>query len=334
MTDVRAVAAGVVPLMLALLVAPAAPAAPPTAEEVLEKMGFDDDAKKKVMAGEFVRIDAKPSTDREISVSMAFLVKVPPNAFLEDALAGMLMDVDPDSKAHGKIEGEPAVAQLTGLKLNADAAKKWRKASPGSDMNLSHAEYQAMAGLDKMAERSEVEVKLRELMVNRLKAYQKNGLAGIAPYDRGDGKTLAGGDELKSATQAQAEMGLKKLAPDFYEVLSGYPAAKPSKEVFRWQSYEAHGTPVVILTHGFSVTLGDVIVVCQRQFYVSGSYNVEQATAGFFPVNEGTLVTYTNRTSSDQVSGFGGGGKRAIGRKLMGKQLEDVFHKMRTKAAQ
>ena len=70
-----------------------------------------------------------------------------------------------------------------------------------------------------------------------------------------------------------------------------------------------------------------------RKFYVSGSYNVEQATLGFFPVKEGTLVAYANRTSSDQVTGFGGGGKKAIGRKLMGKQLQGVFHKMREKAA-
>jgi hypothetical protein len=48
---------------------------------------------------------------------------------------------------------------------------------------------------------------------------------------------------------------------------------------------------------------------------------VEQAMAGFLPVSEGTLVWYVNRTSTDQVTGFGGGAKRSMGAKLMGSQL-------------
>lgn len=314
---------------LALMLAPAALAQTPSADEVLRDLGFDADAKKKVLAGEFVRVDAKPSTDREISVSMAFLVTKPPKAFIQDVHKGMLMDVDPDAKAHGYIEGAPSVEQLAGVKLSSDEAKAYLKAKPGGDLNLSAAEYQALAGLKKP---EEVEAKVRELLVARLVAYQKGGFSGIAPYDRGDGDARSGGDELESASAANPH--IRKLAPGFYKVLNGYPDAKPGEERFRWVSYEAHGTPVVILTHAFTVPVGDAFGVCQRQFYVSGSYNVEQATAGFFPVKEGTLVTYTNRTSTDQVSGFGGGTKRAIGRKLMGKQLEGVFEKLRTKAEQ
>ena len=45
----------------------------------------------------------------------------------------------------------------------------------------------------------------------------------------------------------------------------------------------------------------------------------------FLPVDEGTLVIYTNDTSTDQVAGIGGGAKRGIGRTLMAGQLEKVF---------
>ena len=76
------------------------------------------------------------------------------------------------------------------------------------------------------------------------------------------------------------------------------------------------------------------ISAAQRQFYVSASYNTEQAVAGFVPVPEGTLVVYANRTSTDQVAGFGGGTKKAMGKKLMASQLQGLYEKLRKAAVQ
>jgi len=52
------------------------------------------------------------------------------------------------------------------------------------------------------------------------------------------------------------------------------------------------------------------------------------------PVPEGTLVVYTNRTSTDQVAGFGGGAKRSMGEKVMASQLADLFAKLQKAAVQ
>jgi hypothetical protein len=98
--------------------------------------------------------------------------------------------------------------------------------------------------------------------------------------------------------------------------------------VYNWQLYKAHGEPTVILTHGFTLDDGNAFHGLQRQYYVSGGYNVEQAMAGFLPVKEGTLVVYVNRTSTDQVAGFGGGTKRSVGKKLMASQLEALYTKV------
>jgi hypothetical protein len=81
-------------------------------------------------------------------------------------------------------------------------------------------------------------------------------------------------------------------------------------ERFDWSNYNAHDTPTFVLTHRFSMREGDAYVLAQRQYYVSRGYNVMQAVGGFLPVEEGTVVVYTNRTSTDQVTGFGGGTKR------------------------
>ena len=58
-------------------------------------------------------------------------------------------------------------------------------------------------------------------------------------------------------------------------------------------------------------------VLVQHQYYVSTGYNAEQAIVAFPPVDGGTLVIYTNHTSTDQVAGPGGGAKRTIGRRVM-----------------
>jgi hypothetical protein len=93
--------------------------------------------------------------------------------------------------------------------------------------------------------------------------------------------------------------------------------------------FRAHGEDTVALEHVFQVTLDDGAVLVQRQYYVSQGYNAEQAIVAFLPVDQGTLVIYVNHTSTDQVAGFGGGTKRAIGRTLMAGQLKRVFETTR-----
>ncbi len=72
----------------------------------------------------------------------------------------------------------------------------------------------------------------------------------------------------------------------------------------------------------------------QRHYYVSTGYNVEQAIAGFLPVKEGTLVIYTNRTTTDQLAGLGSSTKRTIGRKIMAGELKKLFEKSRAAVVQ
>jgi hypothetical protein len=90
--------------------------------------------------------------------------------------------------------------------------------------------------------------------------------------------------------------------------------------------------PTIALVHGLVVPDGDAIVALQRQFYVSEGFNCEQAVAAFLPADGGTVVVYTNHTSTDQVAGFGGGAKRAIGSKLLASQLEGLFAKTQANA--
>ena len=316
--------------VLALAIGTPALAQAVDAKQVLTKLGFPADTHGRVMAGELVSRDVESSNDRELATGLAFFVKESPKALLEDLRAGLLLQVDENTLAHGEIQAAASLADFAGVKLDAEEAKAYQKAEAGGDLNLSAAEIKAFDALaGKPA--AQVEAQVRKSLLARAQTYQKSGLAGIAPYAR-DGEKRDVAADLRSASEAAKP--LKTGAPSFYQTLLGYPK-KPEgfTEKFNWMRYKAHGTPVLILTHAFWVEEGDAFAVCQRQFYVSASYNAEQALAAFLPVEGGTVIAYVNRTSTDQVTGFGGSAKRSIGAKVLASQLHDLFAKLSKAAA-
>ena len=321
-------------LFLALALAAPATAEPPGASEVLHELGFPAEDLQKVLAGQFVNTTLEPTSDRELAVALAFTVSVPPSELAEDARRDLLVTADPDTLAFGRIQGDGSLADFAGVTLAPDRderARVYLDAKAGQDLNLDSAEIAAFQALGGKASPEQVEELVRKTLLARYQAYRASGLDGIAPYDRGGKKTPAAGD-LRRASEAA--LGLKRYAPTLYQVLLGYPKATAPglEERFEWSNYEAHGTPTFFLTHRFVMPEGDAFVVVQRQFYVSRGYNVEQAIASFLPVKEGTLVAYVNRTSTDQVTGFGGSSKRAIGSRVMASQLESLFAKTRVAA--
>jgi len=322
----------VIPIALAVLAtAVAASGQEIRAGEALAELGFPADAEPQVLAGKFVRTSPRPTSDRELTVGLAFLVKVPPKKLVEELRDGLLFSIDPNSKTHGALDGDGSLAQLAGLAASAAQLKAYANAKPGDALNLSAPEIDAFQALSGQPS-ARVEEQIRQSLLARYAAYRKAGLDGIAPYQRSGGKETAGAEDLRRASDAAVH--LRKHAPRFYEALVGYPKGRSEvNEIFNWQSYLAHGDPVFILTHAFAKTEGDAVVVCQRQFYVSGSFDVEQAIAGFLPLVEGTLVVYVNRTSTEQVMGFGASGKRAIGNRVLASQLEELFGKLQRAAA-
>ena len=197
-------------------------------------------------------------------------------------------------------------------------------ATPGGELNLSAEEIAAFRKLGAGAAPSVVQAQVRSALLARLSAYRARGLAGIAPYARGDGERSPA-DELRTASRAAKV--LERYAPAAYQLLLSYPDAKPPgmEETFRWAHFDADGTPTLALTHLMLVPDGDAWIALERQFYVSTGYNAEQAVAAFLPSEAGTVVIYANRTSTDQITGIGGRAKRSIGSKALASQLETLF---------
>lgn len=325
--------------LLALAGAPALSTAaePPSASELLSVLGFSPAEIARIEGGEYLTKKTPPTSERELTASFAFFVKVPPAALVADLRTHPLDSVDPNTLAFGAIAGPPTPAPFQTLTLQPDAEKQAREyvsASPGGSLNLSSAEIASFTALGSSAPLAAVEQAVRSALLARVEAYQAKGLAGIAPYALAGGKQRSPGDELRAATLAATV--LQKYAPAAHRMLLDYPNSKVpgTVEVFRWTRLLAHGTPTITLTHALAIPDGDAFVIVHRQFYVSSGYNSEQAVGAFLPARGGTLVVYTNRTSTDQVTGFGGGAKRSIGSKLLSSQLEALFHKAAAEATQ
>jgi hypothetical protein len=306
------------------------------AAEVLAEIGFSSDAKQQVLDGKFVTTGLKPTSERELAMAMAFLVNEPPAELIAEVKKDLVAGVDPDTTAHGAISAAGSLDDFKGVSFGSDAkkqAKTFLAAEPGEDLNLSTAEIEAFKALAKQdGDAKAVENQLRKLLLARFQAYHSQGLDGIAAYSRDDGKQTDAGGDLRRAVEAAS--GLKKNAPNFYDTLLNYPKSRPAglEEDLSWTHYMAHGTPVFLLNHRIWMPDGDAWLIADRQYYVTASYNVVQILAAFLPVKGGTLVVYLNRTSTDQVTGFGGSTKRAMGTKVMTSQIEDLFEKVKAAA--
>ena len=307
--------------------------AQPSADQVLTEGGLSAADKQRVMSGEFVTADAKSVSERDLSFAIAFLVTTSPDALGKRVLGGDLITTDAQVQTYGEIKGAGSLADLAGLKITSDEARALASAKPGDAINLSAAEidvFKALQGGNQDA----VQQQLQKMLLARYQAYRASGLAGIAPYDRGGGKTTDLAADLRRASEAAPL--LKKYVPTFQAALVGYPkvTAPEMRESFFWTKSVIEGKPTYVLTHTMEAPDGAARVIARRQYYASTGYNGEESVVGFLPVQGGTVVLVRSHAFTDQVAGFGGSMKRSIGSGIMAKKMKEIFEAGRKKVGQ
>ena len=176
--------------MLFTLASVPALAALPPAETLLADIGYSASDIANIKAGKIVTGKIAGANERDLAASFAFLVKVSPAELLKDLKEGLLSANEPGTIAGGSFTGAGSVDDLAKLALNPDPArrvKQYTGASAGGDLNLSTGEIAAFNKLGASATVPVVEAQVRSALMERLRAYQKSGLDGIAAYDRGKG---------------------------------------------------------------------------------------------------------------------------------------------------
>lgn len=306
----------------------------PTLDELMADFAFSTDDVQRVRNGELVNTSTKETSDRELAVVMVFLVKAAPPTLVSSFEVGSGFKSDPQVQTATEISGDGTLGDFKAVVLQPDGGKETKRyldAAPGDTLNLSAPEIAAFQALKGTAGagQPQVEDELRRMLLARYQAYRAEGLAGIAPYARGNNKQSQPGDELRRATEAAKD--LKKYTPAVYDVLLNYPATKPAelKERFFCIRYAISGRPNFTLRHRLAMPVENTYVVADREFYVSHDYNDTQAIGALLPVENGTVVMYLNRTTTDQLGGFGASAKQSIGRAMMAKQISAIFEKTR-----
>lgn len=319
------------PLAAALLIARPAPALP-TAQAVLTAMGFSADEQQQVMNGDLVTSTATSSTDRELAIHMALLINRP-----ADQLVQVFRDAGDYKQsanviAFGALSAPAALGDFAALTLDDATAQSFLNAEPGTAVNLSPQEIAAFAALKAQAPADvdgAVAAELRQLLLARHQAYRSGGLAAIAPYARSGGALRMPGEELTDATNANVTVA--RFAPGMHKVLQVYPQSSPElSDEFFWASFANKGAnPTIALTQRLYAGTGGAYIFVDRHYYASSQYNTVQAISGVLPVEEGSVLIYINRTSTDQVGGFGSSVKRSVGDHLMAKEIGASLEKLR-----
>lgn len=321
-------------LLLAWGIGATARAALPEADVLLADLGLSAGEIAEVKAGKIVTRSVTATHERDLATSFAFFAPIPPAELVKQLREGLLTKVDANTISQGKLSVAGSLDDFKGLVLTPGGAARARRYTADVDesLNLSAEERAAFARLPATAPVAEVEAQLRAMLLARYQAYHAKGLAGIAPYARGKSEARAVADDLRRSLAGLA--GLQKYAPHAYTAMADYPKSQPagSEDRFTWVQLMAHGEPTIVLTQGLVVPDGEAFLAMQRQFYVSEGFNAEQAVAGILPTQGGSIVIYSNHTSTDQVAGFGGGAKRSIGSKLMSSELQGIFQKLQKKA--
>jgi hypothetical protein len=305
----------------------------------MAEFAFSKGDVQRVRNGELVDTTREATSDRELVVVMAFLVKEPVRKLIGSLAGAPSPRNDPQVQSASEIKGDGTLDELQAVVLQPGGAKETQRyldAAPGDSLNLSDAEIATFAALKGAGgggqAQARVEESLRAMLLSRYHAYRSQGLSGIAPYARGRDKQSRPAEDLRRATEAAK--ATKKYTPAFYDVLMSYPRDNPVglTQYFFCIRYAMSGRPNFALRHRLAIAVDDAYVVADRDFYVSSGYNDTQAIAGLLPVENGTVVVYLARTTTDQLGGFGASAKQAIGRSLMARQLTAIFEKYRTGA--
>jgi hypothetical protein len=314
-----------------LLGAGAAGAEPSDVQVALKAIGFPADSEQRVLSGRFVRAYLPPRSERDLGVGVAFLVKLPPkDVFGKLREDRVMLRADPQTIAYGSFEGDGTLNQLAPLRLTPAQLKAYAAVAPGDTLNLSSAEIESLQSVG--GDAAALERRVLELLLARYRSYRAQGLAGIAPYARRRSQMDPAADLRAVIRGARAT---RVLPTTFYDLLADYPEGVPAdlSQVFYWAQFTARGQDTLSLVHSFQGTFGGQLVAVQRQYYVSADFNTSQAIVGFLPAPGGTLVVYTNRTSTDQLLGPASRTRLRLGRRLMAGELEKLFDAARREAA-
>ncbi len=305
-------------LFTAPAIAPAGEVAPLSATRLMSTLGLTLGEQVAVEEGKVISRDLDRQLDTELA-AMAAAWTPAPVAAVRQILMGNARTPARRASSGTAVQVPVNAADWQGVAFSGAELERLRQhldGKPGDDINLSLDERRRLGGLSG----ADLAAAYRDVLKARMDAYASRGLAGIPPYARrvGDASPAR---ELNAALAASEPLLRGQLHP-VVAALRGAPLAVNSVDHrFTWSRPTIHGRSAVVLTHEVVDGSPQHLVMVQRQFFVSHTYNSMQNLTLAVPSNRGTLIVQIGRTYTDRVAGAFSGMEKNVGQKMMRETL-------------
>jgi len=327
----------VITLTGALFSMPAAAEEIPGPQQALQSLGIGAPQIAQLERGEIVTYAVKETSQKELAVGVAMILPVALPQVADYIKHSSLGASEANILASGPLAGNADIntfGKFAFTDKQLDEAKAFLEAEPGEKFNLSKPELDSLKNLHDSLKDADDKTLLkaanqqyRKILLQRFQAYRKSGLTGIASYSRGKSTADPAAELRSDAINSKAWI---RYFPELRQAWLNYPAALPANtsEQFMWANRDIENRPTAILNHRIMLTANASYILLSRQFYVGHSYNSSHMVAGGLPYKNGTLVFYSTRSSTDQVTGIGSNLKRSIAREQMEKEMIDRLQRL------
>jgi hypothetical protein len=311
-------------------------------DDAMRELGFDPAQRVDLQSGKILSLALadfeKQPNELTVGAVMMFVrrpLDVVADILVDDASFRVNTDVldyrpiGDGSESRGEID---AIFSDIGFTKQENAeVDRLLRVEAGSEFNFSDGEIAAFRSL-RGAEAPAgdlVSATLAGALRQRYLAYLEGCLESVEPYAR-EGRKRASPRQELTVTFSALEL-LEQHFPEFYTTLLSFPQRAPDDTLsrFYWIKKRTGDRPAFVLTHRMEQRHDDFAIGAELQFYVGHSYNSMLSLIACVPMESGTLVLSINRVFTDQVTGFGRGLKKKIGRKQLVGVVAQRFEELR-----
>ena len=303
------------------------------AKAVLDGLNVSSKQIEDLESGKVIVMDGSPyeQTRRELVADAAILVDID----FADLVAHFESDVSfipvDAMLLHSEITG---VEDFDGVGFSEGEyaeVESLLKAKPGKDFNFSDAEHQLISrtlrplrNADKDAQIQGASDVMRQILVDRYRAYRESGLDGIAPYQRSSRKSVSIADDLRLTTATFEPFS--NDFPGIYLAMTGKPGEQDCcKDTFRWMKVRVAKRPMFALAHTVYQVTDDYLIATERFYYGSSQINGVQITLAWLRYDENTYMGLSVSANADIVASPLGRLLRSVARSYAADYAEEAL---------
>jgi hypothetical protein len=273
-------------------------------------------------------------TDSSIALSMALYLKAPYKDVLtqlersSNRVSNYKHAFSHEIKKDQNLENSFKDAYL--LPDESDEIKRLKDYNGGGEFNLSKDEIKLLKKLKKQ-NKDIAKLFFKQVLIQRTKAYMKNGIHGISAYAHNNQ-----GDTIKDGFK-RSSIGMKvfkKEFPHMYDYYINYPKAQPTKQMsehFFVIKDKVDQRVAFILKHQIIEKKDNITLIAEREFYISNSLDGIQTQILCTPYKDGTFIALSAQSYTNRVAGFSRKIAVKFGRNAMKEQIIPLFQNLQKK---